>query len=120
MPTAADLKKFGFSDEEIAEQTRLTYTPSGFPMPARRYRMHYEGYNISIEEPYFWVLHYLRYYSGFPEVIKITDVFAAAENSAFFGASQQRLGLQQDKVSQFLATIGKIVRELFQLVRELR
>ena len=120
MPTAADLKKFGFSDEEIAEQTRQTYTPSGFPKPARRYRMHYEGYNISIEEPYFWVLHYLRYYSGFPEVIKITDVFAAAENSAFFGASQQRLGLQQDKVSQFLATIGKMVRELFQLVRELR
>ena len=126
MPTAADLKKFGFvnakneADEEWAEQTRQTYTATGFPKPARRYRMHYEGYNISIEEPYFWVLHYLRYYSGFPQVIKITDVFAAAENSAFFGASQQRLGLQQDKVSQFLATIGKMVRELFQLVRELR
>ena len=120
MPTTADLKKFGFEQEEIAEQTRSQYVKTGFPAPARRYRLHYEGYNISIEEPYFYILHYLRYFSGFPYIDKITDVFAAAENSAFFGAAQQRLGLQQDKVSQFLATIGKMVRELFQLVRELR
>src|SRR3989339_1128973 len=120
MPTAADLKKFGFSDEEISEEFRQSRKSTGFPKPARRYRLHYEGYNISIEEPYFWVLHYLRYFGGFPRIDKITDVFAAAENSAFFGASQQRIGLQQDKVSQFLATIGKMVRELFQLVREMR
>ena len=120
MPTTADLKKFNFDDEEIAEQTRGSYIKTGFPRPSRRYRLHYEGYNISIEEPYFWVLHYLRYYSGFSYIDKISDVFAAAENSAFFGASQQRLGLQQDKVSQFLATVGKMVKELFQLVRELR
>ena len=119
MVTTAELKKFGF-EEEVAEQTRGIFIKTGFPMPARRYRLHYEGYNISIEEPYFFILHYLRYYSGFPYIDKITDIFAAAENSAFFGASQQRLGLQQDKVSQFLATIGKMVRELFQLVRELR
>ena len=120
MVTTADLQKFKFEKEEMAEQTRTQYVKTGFPMPARRYRLHYEGYNISIEEPYFYILHYLRYFSGFPFIDKITDVFAAAENSAFFGASQQRLGLQQDKVSQFLATIGKMVRELFQLVRELR
>ena len=120
MVTATDLKKFGFNEEEIAEQTRQQYVTTGYPRPARRYRLHYEGYNISIEEPYFWILHYLRYFSGFPYIDKITDIFAAAENSAFFGSSQQRLGLQQDKVSQFLATVGKMVRELFQLVRELR
>jgi hypothetical protein len=120
MPTEAELKKYGFNVTEEAEETRGTTLKTGFPKPARRYRVHYEGYNVSIEEPYFWVLHYLRYFAGFPHVDKITDVFAAAENSAFFGASQQRLGLQQDKVSQFLATIGKMVRELFQLVRELR
>ena len=126
MVTTADLKKFDFvddkgnADEEVAEQTRGVFIKTGFPKPARRYRLHYEGYNISIEEPYFFILHYLRYYSGFPYIDKITDIFAAAENSAFFGAAQQRLGLQQDKASQFLATIGKMVRELFQLVRELR
>src|SRR3989344_5455374 len=129
MPADDDLIKFGFkiikdgkeaADKEIAEERRASYIPTGYPRPARRYRLHYEGYNISIEEPYFYILHYLRYFSGFPYIDKITDVFAAAENSAFFGSAQQRLGLQQDKVSQFLATIGKMVRELFQLVRELR
>ena len=121
MPTTeADLKKHGFEEIEESEEFRSSKIKTGYPKPARRYRLHYEGYNISIEEPYFWTLHYLRYFGGFPRIDKITDVFAAAENSAFFGASQQRIGLQQDKVSQFLATIGKMVRELFQLVREMR
>ena len=120
MATEADLRKFGFEKIERSEEFRQTYIKTGYPEPSRRYRIHYEGYNISIEEPYFWTLHYLRYFGGFPRIDKITDVFAAAENSAFFGASQQRIGLQQDKVSQFLATIGKMVRELFQLVREMR
>jgi len=120
MATDAELKKFGFEENEKSEEFRGSEIKTGYPAPSRRYRLHYEGYNISIEEPYFWTLHYLRYFGGFPRIDKITDVFAAAENSAFFGASQQRLGLQQDKVSQFLATIGKMVRELFQLVREMR
>lgn len=126
MASDAELLKFGFiaednkADNEVCEEFRGSKIKTGYPAPARRYRLHYEGYNISIEEPYFWVLHYLRYFGGFPRIDKITDVFAAAENSAFFGASQQRIGLQQDKVSQFLATIGKMVRELFQLVREMR
>ena len=114
MPTEAELKKFGFDVMEVAEETRGIKLKTGFPCPARRYRIHYEGYNVSIEEPYFWVLHYLRYFAGFPYIDKISDVFAAAENSAFFGASQQRLGLQQDKVSQFMATRGKMIREIFQ------
>ena len=120
MATEADIKKFGFEEIEESEEFRGSKIKTGYPQPTRRYRLHYEGYNISVEEPYFWTLHYLRYFGGFPRIDKITDVFAAAENSAFFGASQQRLGLQQDKVSQFLATIGKMVRELFQLVREMR
>ena len=112
MVSDADLIKFGFvvdgkADNEVSEEFRGSLKKTGYPAPARRYRLHYEGYNISIEEPYFWTLHYLRYFGGFPRIDKITDVFAAAENSAFFGASQQRIGLQQDKVSQFLATIGK-------------
>ena len=126
MATDADFIKYGFvnadgsASSEVSEETRGSSIKTGYPNPLRRYRMHYEGYNISIEEPYYWVLHYLRYFSGYPVIEKITDVFAASEHSAFFGAAQQRLGAQQDKVSQFLATIGKMVRELFQLVRELR
>ena len=118
--------KGDYGPEEVAEVARqsgranATYAKTGYPTALRLYRLYIEGFNISIEEPYFWVLEYLRYFWAFPYIDKITDVFAAAENSAFFGVSQQRIGLQQDKVSQFLATVGKMVKELFQLVRELR
>src|SRR3989339_1534275 len=117
----ADFKKHGFSDRELSEEGRgQSPVPTDYPKPITKYRLFVEGFNISIEEPYFWCLDYLRYMWGYADIDKITDIFSAAENSAFFGASQQRLGLQQDKASQFLATIGKMVRELFQLVRELR
>jgi hypothetical protein len=122
----AHLIKYGFkspggkADNEVSEEFRGSTIKTGYPTPSGRYRLHYEGYNISIEEPYYWILHYLRYFSGFSRIDKITDVFSASENSAFFGAAQQKMGIQQDKVSQFLATIGKMVRELFQLVREMR
>ncbi|MBW2980981.1 hypothetical protein KY360_06200 [Candidatus Woesearchaeota archaeon] len=113
-------------EKEMSEEGRAVGTQKAqiieteYPKPIGRYRLYVEGFNISIEEPYFWVLDYLRYMWGYPHIDKIVDMFAAAENSAFFGVSQQRIGLQQDKVSQYLATIGKMVKELFQLVRELR
>ncbi|MCK5140493.1 MAG: hypothetical protein KAQ85_11675, partial [Thermodesulfovibrionia bacterium] len=121
MITEEDLEKFGFQEPEKDEEVRKVKPVfTGFVKPLNRYRLVVEAYNMSIEEPYFWVLEYLRNFVGFPNIIKITDVFSAAENSSFFGSSQQRLGMQQDKVSQFLATVGKMVKELFQLVRELR
>ncbi|MFH0977735.1 MAG: hypothetical protein V1837_00390 [Candidatus Woesearchaeota archaeon] len=91
-----------------------------YPANKFRYRLVHDSFSTSIEASYFWILNYLRYDMAMIDVEKITDVFAASEHSAFFGVAQQRIGLQQDKVSQFLATIGKMVKELFQLVREIR
>ena len=113
------LKKYGFK-EEIYEREDRQFGPTGFPKPFTRYRMIVEDFNMSLEQRYFWFINYLQEEYGYADIIKLVDVFSAAENSSFFGASQQRLGLQQDKVSAFLATIGKMVKELFQLVRELR
>jgi len=120
MVTKEDLAKFNFKPETDEEFRGKPPIFTGWPAPKRRYRLFVEGYNMSIEEPYFWVLHYLIYMHGFGRIDKISDIFAAAEGSSFFGSMQQRLGAQQDKVSQFLATVGKMVKELFQLVRELR
>jgi hypothetical protein len=91
-----------------------------YPVPIQRYRIVYENFQQSVEAVYFWSLDHLRYGLGVAVVDKITDLFSAAEHSAFFGVAQQRLGLWQDKVTQFLATIGKMVKDLFQLVREIR
>jgi len=119
MPSSKLLKDFGF-EEEIWEESKGAFVPTGFPAPVKKYKLVWEVPNMSIEETYFWVLSHLRDGWGYTNVDKTIDVFAAAENSAFFGVTQQRIGLQQDKVSQFLATIGKMIKELFQLVRELR
>jgi hypothetical protein len=115
------LKEFGFA-EEVAE---LAYTaappdflPTGFPKSMKRYHLQFGQEDMSVEEPYYWVLNNLR--KLYPVIEKIEDTFSASENSAFFGVAQQRLGIQQDKVGQYLATIGKMIKELFQMVRELR
>jgi hypothetical protein len=118
------LKKFGFTEEymEIARSNSgdRVFDFTGFPKPEKNYKLIYETPHLSIEEIYFWVLEEIKVSQAFPHVHKITDIFTASEQSSFFGTAQQRLGLQQDKVSMFLATIGKMVKELFQLVRELR
>ncbi len=120
------LKKHGFKEEveEVpwtAEPGRgAAYRKTGYPRPEKRFRIVWEAHDLSLEEPYYWIHNYFEQDLGFPEIIKTEDAFAAAENSAFFGVTQQRIGAQQEKVSQYLATIGKMVKELFQLVRELR
>ena len=111
------LKEFGF-EEEHTEVLRELYSNTGFPAPKKAYKLSLEMYDLSLEEPYFWVLEEFR--QNFKIIEKLEDSFAAAENSAFFGVTQMRLGGQQDKISQFLATTGKMIKELFQMVRELR
>jgi len=104
--------------EEETELVPHSYTKTGFPATIKTFRLMMEMHDLSLEEPYFWVLDTLK--GMFPIIEKLEDSFAAAENSAFFGVTQQRLGAQQDKVSQYLATMGKMIKEVFQMVRELR
>lgn len=117
------------ADEEFFEKFNVLppsmgfapeYHPSGYPKPCKTYRIIHESMKTSMEHNYFWIMDHCRTTIGFTRSWKVFDVFTATENSAFFGNSQQRLGLQQDKVQQYLATIGKMVKDLFQLVRELR
>jgi hypothetical protein len=125
MATSSELlKESGFDEEEMEAgmdfKGHAIYAKTGFPVPKLTYKVVHQIFNQSIEENYFWTVEFMRTHEGFHNLTKITDLFTASEHSAFFGNAQQRLGLQQDKVSQFLATIGKMVKELFQLVRELR
>ena len=115
-----NLKDFKFK-EEICEDAHLQKDlKTGYPKPLKRYWLKLETPNQSIEETYFWVLNILKTDLGYRDIEKLMDVFAASQHSAFFGVAMQRTGIYQDKVSQFLATIGKMVKELFQLVREIR
>ncbi|MBT4539239.1 hypothetical protein HOC32_03050 [Candidatus Woesearchaeota archaeon] len=106
------------AEEESIEILSGQYGKTGFPKAIKNYKLVWEVYDLSLEEVYFWIIDMLK--DGFPVVEKLEDSFAAAENSAFFGASQQRLGAQQDRATNYLAQSGKMIKELFQMVRELR
>jgi len=107
------------AEHEWVEVAKDQLVMTDFPKSISRYYMGIENIHQSIEPYYFWCVNFLGDI-GFPVIDKISDIFQAAEHSSFYGAAGQRLGLAQDKVSQYLATIGKMIKDLFQLVRELR
>src|SRR5574341_1854410 len=107
------------ANHEWVEVARDQMVMTDYPASISRYYMGIESWHQSIEAYYYWCMNFLGDI-GFPVIHKISDIFTAAEHSSFYGAAGQRLGLAQDKVSQYLATIGKMVKDLFQLVRELR
>lgn len=113
----AQLEKI--ADHEWVEVAKDQLVMTDYPQSINRYYFGIESWHQSIEPYYFWIVNYLGD-QGFPIIDKVTDIFTASEHSSFYGAAGQRLGLAQDKVSQYLATIGKMVKDLFQLVRELR
>ncbi len=117
-PIEGDKLDVSDADDEEVEVAKDLFKNLGYPTSLKTYHLMWELHDLSLEEPYFWVLDVLK--ESFPQIIKLEDAFAASENSAFFGITQQRLGAQQDKVSQYLATAGKMIKELFQMVRELR
>lgn len=118
--TIADFgKNIGWVEEEF-EETNDVYVKTNYPEPHKKFRIVYESFSLSMEETYFWILDHLKYQLSFPNIEKITDIFSSSENSSFFGQSAQRIGLQQDKIQTILATLGKMTKDLFSLVRELR
>ncbi len=110
-------KEYG-KDEVLASRDQMMEVD--FPKTSKRYIITYDSFSSSIEAAYFWVYNYMKYDMGYFRFEKITDLFSASEGSAFFGSIQQKLGIQQDKISGFLATIGKLIKDMFQMVRELR
>ncbi len=108
-----------FADSDELEYTKDQMLIVDYPKPDRKWFLIYETPNEGIEQMYYRLLA-LLFDLGFVKTYKITDVFTGSEQSSFWGQGAQRLGLQQDKVMTFLATIGKLMKDLFQLVRELR
>ncbi len=101
-------------------QTADESDEDAYPAPQKRSRIVVEDTTANVEEAYYWFLEFLRHDLGYPMIDKIYDVFSATESSALFGSTGQKLGAQQDRAAQYLRGIGDMVRQLFQLVRELR
>lgn len=76
------------------------------------------SYQGSVEKYYFLALELLGEF-GFKS-IKTNDTFTSSITSSFWGSIEQRRTLQQEKASQFLATIGNMIKTMFQIIRSLR
>ncbi len=109
-----------YADEELAEEHNGSYSPTGYPFAKKRVKLVWESSSVNMEENYFWVLNHMTEDLSYSKVDKITDIFAASEGSAFFGASGQKLAAQQDRAAQYLRGVGEMIKQLFQIVRELR
>ncbi len=112
--------------QDILDKGKITYFKAnerGKPEQIQ-YNLIIESMQAGVESNYYWILRFMT--SKNPsfglgmEVKKIRDIFTASEASSFWGSVEQRKGLQQDKAAQYLATIGKLIKDMFQIIRELR
>lgn len=112
-----------YASEEVRKINEIGKdAPTGYPKSLSSYRFIYESEEASIEEAYFWTITELTVGSGNfnkADVDKITDIFSASSLSTTFGASSQRLGLQQDKAAQYLKLISDMTKSMFQLIGDL-
>ena len=90
--------------------------------PAGTHRMSYviEAPMANMEEAYYWFTNFLRHDLGYPMLDKIYDIFNTSEASQISNVQGQKLSINQDRASQYLKGVGEMVRQLFQIVRELR
>jgi hypothetical protein len=85
------------------------------------YKLVLQAYNQSVEEIYFWFIGWFKDdFRGQCTIEKLNDVFSAAESSSYFGATQVRLGAQQEKAAGYIRGINEMSKQLFQIVREIR
>ncbi len=89
----------------------------------KRHKLIMQSMQSGVERYYFWIIRYMKTPGAYGQdltLIKLRDLYTAGETSSYWGAVEQRKGLQQEKVSQYLATIGKMTKDMFQIIRELR
>ena len=114
------LKKYGFSSPDEMELAPDNWSNTNFPKSVMNRRLVFEKYGLSIEEPYFWIVNFLRDDFGMYDFEKITDIFSGSLFSGFGSQQATKVGVVQDRASNFLATVGKMSKEIFQIIRELK
>jgi len=108
-------EKFAAHHEREMNHNQMMKTPYPKPTTDQAYTLVYETFQHPIEAYYFWCINQLEDLS-YPIIEKVTDIFAASEHSSMYGVGQQRLSLAQQKVTEFLVSIGRLVRELLLLM----
>ncbi len=111
------LKKYGF---EKVEKDPINNATTGYPKPLKRFKLIYSSSQNNLENHYYLILNFIERVLQYPEIEKIIDVYTSGTLSDVFGNAMQRLGAQQDRASNLMATIGRLVIDLMKTIHELR
>ncbi|MBW2987331.1 hypothetical protein KY336_02160 [Candidatus Woesearchaeota archaeon] len=89
--------------------------------PLRTFKLIDEKYQQQLEPVYFWVIGFIKDDMGIKDIRKVTDTYSASEASAFHRNMIQSLQAVQDRISNNLISINRLIKpELFKIVRELK
>lgn len=96
--------------------------------PKRGYLLRFDQPQSGVEANYYWILRFMKELGHFGlglsgsegQVIKLKDLHTAGTTSAYWGAVAQKRSIQQEKATQLMMTIGKMLKDSFQVLRELR
>ncbi|MFA5141427.1 MAG: hypothetical protein WC471_00460 [Candidatus Woesearchaeota archaeon] len=113
------LEKHKF-EQEKSNAAHLDEPDINFPKPDKRFRIVLESFGMNVEEPYFWMLNMFREGLQFNDIKKLKDIFTATETSSLFGLTGTRLEREQTLAMQYMAQIGRFVKELFGMINELK
>ncbi|MEM2115810.1 MAG: hypothetical protein QXD62_01085 [Candidatus Woesearchaeota archaeon] len=111
------LKKYEFKD---VEKDPINGIVTGYPKPQKYFKIIFTSPKVTLENHYYYIIHFLEREKRFEEFEKITDVYSSATMSAFFGNAMQRLAAQQDRISNLMANIGKLAIDILKQIQELR
>lgn len=92
------------------------------------YLLRFDQPQAGVESNYYWLLRFMRQPGNFGlglsgsdgQVIKLKDLFTAGAASSYWGNVEQRKSIQQEKATSLMMTIGKLLKDSFQILRELR
>ncbi|MBW3010725.1 hypothetical protein KY326_00715 [Candidatus Woesearchaeota archaeon] len=119
--TIATLK--GDDVEKFLQEIKEAGQIEGFiGEPLKKFSLVYEKYQEQIEPLYFWFLGFLKDSLKIKtsDIKKLVDTYSASEASAFHKHMGTNIGAIQDRISNSLITINRLVRQdLFKMIREI-
>ncbi len=79
-----------------------------------------EDYDGKIEPKYFWIIGFMRDDLGMKEILKILDTYSASEASGFYQKMGAGIGGLQDRVGNYMGTVGNLLKNFFKYMREMK
>ncbi|MCK4669792.1 MAG: hypothetical protein KAT43_01220 [Nanoarchaeota archaeon] len=120
--TLASLEKKEDQEKFLKEVKEADQLGTFIGDPLIKFNLIHEKYQQQIEPLYFWFLGFLRDSMKIKtgDIKKLIDTYSASEAAAFHKHMGQNIGAIQDRISNSLITINRLVKQdLFKMIREI-